>query len=229
MTTIIIAVVALAGSVFSAAVVVWGQLLTQRRADRKISAETLEKYREPLVSAAYDLQSRIFNMLRQGFVEIYVRRDQWERREIALSSTLYVFAQFFGWREILRQEVQLLKFERQAETREISALLSDITNAFSSDLFGPRFLLWKPEQRALGEMMISEWRDQPACIGYATFIERLSEKPNSWIQRLEADVVAFGDTPDVNRLREVQHRLVALVERLDPEEVRYPRERLRRA
>jgi hypothetical protein len=52
---------------------------------------------------------------------------------------LYVFAQFSGWTEIIRREVQYLRFSRDRQTREIGRLLQDIGETFLSDKYGSQF------------------------------------------------------------------------------------------
>jgi hypothetical protein len=178
-----------------------------------------------LITAAYDLQSRLYNILRKNFL-VYVREDHWGRADEAVESTLFAFAQYFGWREILRREIQLLEFE----TRDIGRLLSRITGAIGSDGYGPAFLLWKAEQRAIGETMIDEWRGAPSCAGYAGFEERRSLIPG-WADRFSADLreLAAKDTADDARLSAVQHMLVDLINELDPNHIRYAPERLHKA
>jgi hypothetical protein len=221
MTAIVIAVIALIGSIGSAVMVAYGQIYTQRRTEAREADRLLRLYREPLISAAYDLQSRLYNILRQNFLS-YLRDESSGRSEKALDSTTFAFAQYFGWREILRREIQLLEFE----TLEIGRLLSQITGTLASDSLGDRFLLWKPEQRAIGEAMIGEWRDGPACIGYLEFHQRRTELA-AWIEPLERDLRAFAETnEDDARLVQVQHLLVSLIKALDPAHVRYAPERL---
>jgi hypothetical protein len=130
LTPIIIAVIALLGAIASSAVVIYGQRHgEQREADR-----ALRLYKEPLISAAYDLQSRLYEILRKDFLA-YVREDRWDRRKIALDTTIFAFAQYFGWREILRRDIELLEFEAKDVGRQLSA----ITGTLGDDDFGRDF------------------------------------------------------------------------------------------
>jgi hypothetical protein len=223
-TSIVIAVIALVGAVFSSAVAVGGNLVAQRRLERRATDRAARRYYEPLAVAAYDLQSRIFNILRQDFL-VFVREDRWGRSETALASTSFAFAQYFGWREILRREVELLEFE----TQDISHLLSRITTKFASDDLGARFLLWKSEQRAIGEAMIGSWRDEPSCIGYLEFLKRRSTDLRNLLEPIERDLAEVAVTGADERLRAVQHLLVDLIQMLDPKSLRYQPEKLGRA
>ena len=95
-----IALIALAGSVLSTIVTVFGGPALQARHDAK---KVLYNYREPLLAASYELQARLYNILQLKFVEKYISDDTTGKRDSAVESTLYVFAQFFGWREIIRR------------------------------------------------------------------------------------------------------------------------------
>ena len=150
-TALVVALIALAGSVFSSAVTVFGAPALQARHDAK---KALDSYREPLLAASYELQARLYNILRLRFVEKYVSDDTAGKRDPAIQSTLYVFAQFFGWQEIIRREVQYLRFSRDKKTREIGRLLRDIGEAFLLNTYGSQFMIWRVEQRGLGECMI---------------------------------------------------------------------------
>jgi hypothetical protein len=90
-TAIVIALVALAGSVFSTIVTVFGAPALQAHHDAK---KVLDSYREPLIAASYELQSRLYNILRLKFVEKYICDEEGSKRNSAIESTLYVFAQF---------------------------------------------------------------------------------------------------------------------------------------
>lgn len=216
-TAVVIALIALAGSIFSAVLTVWGGPTLQARRDAR---KTLETYREPLLGAAYELQARLHNVLRNDFVANYIIAGKAGKPDAALTSTLYVFAQFFGWLEIIRQEIQFLRFGRDAETREVARVLRDIVETFLSEDYGPQFMIWRVEQRGLGERMIAETEGRPTCLGYASFLDRRPTM-EEWLAPLERDLRALGDEGRA-RLTHLQHLLLQLVRKLDPEETRYP-------
>jgi hypothetical protein len=214
---IIIALIALAGSLFSTvATVFWRPALDARDDARKV----LEKYREPLLAAAFELQSRIYNILCIRFIERQIIGDEAGKRDAAVQSTLYVFAQFFGWREIIRHEVQYLRFSRNEETREVGRLLLEIGETFLSDSYGQQFMIWRVEQRGLGERMIDTSRDAPTCLGYASFIEK-RDTMEQWLDPLEQHLKDLSDEGRA-RLTKLQHLLVSLVDKLDQDHTRYP-------
>jgi hypothetical protein len=214
---IVIALIALAGSLLSTVATVFGgPAFHARREARNI----LETHREPLLAAAYELQSRLHNILCDNFVALYFVGNRAGKRDAALESTLYVFAQFFGWREIIRREVQFLRFATSEETREVGRLLQDIGETFLTDEFGPQFMIWRVEQRGLGERMITAMNGKPTCMGYASFVEQ-RDKMKEWLDPLERDLMDIGEEGR-RRLTRLQHLLLELVRKLDEKQTRYP-------
>jgi hypothetical protein len=75
----------------------------------------------------------------------------------AKRSTLFRFAYYLGWREYIRTQVQLLRFDNEGDTRLAAAFLNDITRALASDqLDGQWAMLWGDEQRGIGELMTEQ-------------------------------------------------------------------------
>jgi hypothetical protein len=216
-TAVVIALIALAGSLFSTIVTVFGAPALQARRDAK---NVLDNYREPLIAASFDLQARLYNILQLRFVEKYVKAEEPGKRDSALESTLYVFAQFFGWREIIHREVQYLRFSRNRKTREVGQLLRDIEETFLSDGYGSQFMIWRVEQRGIGERMVESVGSEIKCLGYASFIKQRSTM-EKWLGSLEDDLENLQDGGR-KRLTELQHMLVKLVRKLDDKRKRYP-------
>jgi hypothetical protein len=131
-----------------------------------------------------------------------------------------VFAQFFGWREIIRREIQFLRFPRDEETREVARILRDIGETFLTDEHGSQFMIWRVEQRGLSERMIVTADGTPTCMGYATFVEQRATM-REWLEPLERDLKNVREEGR-KRLTELQHLLLELVIRLDEKQMRYP-------
>jgi hypothetical protein len=214
---IIIALIALAGSLVSTVATVFGAPALQARREARVK---LESYREPLLASAYELQARLHNILGNRFLERFLLDEGGVKQNAALESTLYVFAQFFGWREIIRREIQFLRFPRDSQTRATAQLMQEIGETFLSDDYGNQFMVWRVEQRGLGERMITTSDGQPRCMGYAEFIEKRAMMKD-WLDPLERDLKSLQDDGR-RRLREVQHQLLELLNRLDPDHMRYP-------
>jgi hypothetical protein len=67
--------------------------------------EVVSRFKDPLAHAAYDLQSRTFNILKQAFLNRYYANGAAREKEYAVENTVFLLAQFLGWTEIIRQEV----------------------------------------------------------------------------------------------------------------------------
>jgi hypothetical protein len=223
-TSIIVAIIALAASVVSAAIAYYAQTHTLRIQARREARATLQRYREPLLDAAYELQSRLYNILCLKFFETYYTGgDAWQR-EYAVKHTLFVVGQYFAWTEILRRRIQFLDFGKVKETREVAKLLDDVRGLFLSDEnhHGKPFMIWIGEQRAIGERMIVRAGGDLRSMGYGAFIERKDPSAWKWFERLERDVHTIAEGEPNERLWELQHKLIDLINRLDPGAVRYP-------
>jgi len=176
----------------------------------------LTRYREPLAVAAFDLQSRLYNIVEQGFLDLYGADHS--RGEISLQTTLFRIAQYFGWTEILRRDIQYLSFPEADATRRVVQLQSDVAEAFRSDKYGQAMMLWADEQRALGELMIVEEHGKVLSMVFAAFRDRCQDTFAPSLARLRDELLL----PEAEeRLRDVQHGLCDLVRALDVNRVRY--------
>ena len=185
--------------------------------DRDLRAEeVLTRYREPLAAAAFDLQSRLYNILRMGFFDKY--GEGHPRAEEALKTTLFRMAQYFGWTEILRRDIQFLSFPEDDATRRVAQLQSKISKRFLTDNPSAALMIWGDEQRAIGELMIVEDYGKVLCMGYANFSEHCDLAFATWRERLRTEV---HDKAAQARLCDIQHLLCELVETLDAKRVRY--------
>jgi hypothetical protein len=184
--------------------------------------DVLTRYREPLAVAAFDLQSRLYNILQQNFFRLYGGAHP--RSEVSVQTTLFRVAQYFGWTEILRRDIQYLSFPEADETRRVVQLQSAVAEAFRSDGYGQAMMIWADEQRALGEQMIVEEHGKVLSMGFAAFRDRCRDTFAPSLARIR-DELSLAEAEA--RLRDVQHALCDLVEALDVNRVRYPDELLR--
>lgn len=174
--SIAVALVALLGSIFSVGLTLYGQSRATSKAQARDAEAILAKYREPLLFSAFDLQSRVFNIWQGGFLNAYYgRRPEGDpRREYALENTLYVVAQYFAWSEIVRRKIQLLSFSDAQRTRQYRQRQEAIVELFNRDDLGELLMIWRGEQRAIGEIMITNVDGDVQCLGYAAFRRRLN-------------------------------------------------------
>jgi len=117
--TLIAAIIAASAAVIGAGLTFWNGTRVARLnatlqredklADRKLEAErVLSRFREPLLRAAYDLQSRLYNIAAQDLLTAYLRFGEPEEAAYVINNTLYLTAQFFAWNEIIRRDIQFL-------------------------------------------------------------------------------------------------------------------------
>ena len=194
----------------------------QKLLDRQLNAEDLlTRYREPLAAAAFDLQSRCWNIVKNDFFGKFNREH--ERFPEAQMTTLFRFAQYFGWAEILRREIQFLSFPEEQDTKDVAKLLGAVAARLALSEPDETLMIWVDEQRAIGERMIVE---QPAglrSMGYAAFCDAYDDCFRGLFKRVIDDL----DTPAAQpRLRETQHLLCKLVAALDKKGLRYAPEQL---
>lgn len=208
----------------------------QRQVEATKSArleEVISRYRDPLLGSAFELQSRIYNIVRGGFAG-YLHSVDSAEHSYAVNSTLFVIAQYMAWAEALRRGVQFLDLGDVERNRELVNRLEAIRSAFSTDTrFTGSFRIFRVEQRAIGEIMLDEsgmarqsseilWQ----CIGYAAFCSKLDRDQSfaSWFARLDRDVRALAKDrgSDFTRLSGLQNSLMDLIDFLDDPPVRFP-------
>lgn len=184
--------------------------------------QVLRRYRDPLVRAAFDLQSRVYNIAVNDFLAKYLTRGTDDERAYARESTLYVIGQYFGWIEIMRREVQFLDLREVSRNRELAEKLDAVTDAFLSERADSAFRVLRGEQRAIGEVMtVDRSVSRSECLGYAVFTERLNDPAfMRWFAKLSGDLAVLAERGDPRhpRLVDAQHALIDLIEFLDPDE-----------
>jgi len=237
-TDLVVALVSGAVALTAGALAVWGQFRSTRLSaeleslrfaeQRRIDSEkAVSRYREPLARSAYDLQSRLFNILKQDLVEAYLDNGNERERSYVVENTTFLIAQYLAWTEIIRQEIQFLDLGQDDQTRQLARLQDDICSLFLTDGFGRLFRIFAGEQRAIGESMIRSGERGLECVGYATFLDGLGNSPDALLEPIRDDVRTLSV-----RLHEARPRLVALQNALidllaflDPDFVRFPEER----
>jgi len=238
LTAIIAAVIALASTIIS----IYGQgritklahQLNQQSEEKSREtkvAEIMARYRDPLIRSAIDLQRRIYSTVRLDYLEKLYQRSQAEQN-YAIQHTLFLIAEYLGWVEILRREIQFLDLGDIEMNRRLMQVLFKISDAFFSEKTDSAFRIYYGEQRAIGEIMISVGHTtidstKHECIGYASFVKRFNDPEFAiWFGRLKNDFErkAEGSFTNDERLIVLQHALIDLIDFLDPEGIRTPKE-----
>lgn len=236
--SLISAAVALVSIVLTALLGAWaakGRLQLQAEIEEQQAArvkqeerlDLMNRVRDPVLWAAFDLQSRIYNIVAQGLLPVYLLRGTAEQRAYVLRNTLFLFGQYLAWVEIIRRGVHFLDLGDKKENREVVNQFSKISGILNSDGFPDTlFCVFRGEQRAIGEIMIEPLADgEFSCIGYAEFCAKSDADPSftRWFTRLTEDINQLAGSNQWHpRLTTLQSNLVDLINLLDPETIRFP-------
>jgi hypothetical protein len=126
--------------------------------ERLSAAEELAtRFREPLLDAAFNLETRIYNIVELDFFGRFLGADSTEsEKEYAVLNTMHVFAQYFCWVEILRRDSQFIDPRKEKLNRAMAAGIEAVRHTFadSIDIQEKCFRIFRGEQRALGEVVL---------------------------------------------------------------------------
>jgi hypothetical protein len=170
------------------------------------------------------LQSRLYNVLKQGFVDVYLANGSPRERTYAVENTSFLVAQYFCWSELFRREVQFTDLIENPRAKGLVALQDGIVTLWGTDQYPPELRLFAGEQRAIGEAMIQASSRGSECMGYGAFLQKFKPGEHDLIDALKADVAALPSKLPAGspRLRLVQNDLIDLLTTLDPDFARFP-------
>ncbi|SCG39678.1 hypothetical protein GA0070613_0672 [Micromonospora inositola] len=206
---------------------------THQRSKAELAKELFRRYREPLLWAAHSLQSRLFNALSRGFLTTYLRSGDPEEERYVRDNTVYLLAEYLGWLELLRRDQRFLDIGDVADTTEFFASIDKTRAILGTDTVSGPFRLFRGQQRAIGELMLTRTDASDGVrhevLGYAAFCARLDNYPRfaAWFDRLRAQVdeIEQGGVEGNQRLVMLQHRLIDLIDHLDRDRDRLPKNR----
>lgn len=193
----------------------------QQQEDRSLEArEIIDHYRRPLLVSAVELNRRLGNIRANNFMAFLEAPGR--RADVALTSTLYRFASFLGWREMLTRKLVFLDFEDSEHTKTTLERLENVTTKLSSsgldwiEGVGPRLMLWKDEQRAIGGLMCEP--DGDGILGFESFFEQYHSRFGPWLSSFAEDLQGPG-VEQSERLEQVSEALYQLIGLLDDKNV----------
>lgn len=216
-------------AVVSAATTAFLGYWLQRRVVAVERLNYMNQYGASLAWAAFDLQSRLYNILGRVYFALFLAHGIEKDAELARRSTVYVIAEYLGWVEILRRDVQFLDLGRSGANRRVMTQLSQIGQTFHKS-FGEhdQLRLFRIQQRAIGSVMIHPDSEpgRRRCLDYPEFCRRLDsdDRFKAWFSELlqDVDAIATDITAAEPRLGSLQRQLVELIDLLDPDSVRFP-------
>lgn len=225
---IVLAVISLVGALGATAVAGWFTLYSDHRKRLTEAERLVQKYRDPLLLAAGDLQSRFYNIVDHSILNYFDSPDR-RQKDILMVYTCFLIGQYFAWTNILRRQAQFLCFSTDKENKQLSEALASITKIFATDgYYRPNqpFLLWRGQQLAIGEIMTVKEEGELVCMGYAQFVGKWEEAGfRSWFETIYSGILTLvesrGQPNDSDhRLRQLQHLLIDLMAVLDPKQLR---------
>lgn len=231
--TITVALIAVLGTLGNAYYTnrVAQKIAEQTKADT--AAQIAARYRDPLLRASFDLQSRMYNIVEHGFIEKYYGDERPDTTEYACENTLFVLAEYLGWVEILRREVRFLDLGKQDRNEVWANSQVRVRKVLQAEQHDGVLQVMNGQQRAIGEVMIEEAGDGPdgtsrqQTIGYAEFVarRRADAQFSRWFERLEQDIALLAREPGHHhdRLIALQRALIDMIDCLDPEYERLPK------
>jgi hypothetical protein len=224
-TTVLVALIASLCSMLVAVGNLYWTTRQNTKERREAAQAELDRYREPLLSAADEIGNRI-DVIRNEYFFIYLDTD---RHEHAILSTLYRFAQYFAWTEILYGHSGHLRLAASKRTATVSETLARIASTLADDRYDrtdrrdcttSQLGIWREEQRAIGELMRG-CNTVPECIGYSAFVDIYQDRYAKWFAAFASQLeFAFRPRPAAkangsDRLDQLQGLLAKLLVELD--------------
>jgi len=228
--SIVIAVLSLTGTLLTAGITAWFSFFTEERKRLSEAEKLVAKYRDPLLLAAQDLQSRLFNITELCILS-WMERDK-EQKDNLVQYTCFLIGQYLSWVHILRRQTQFLHFSTDKNNRELTRTLDLVQYAFGSTHHGGApgkpFKLWRGQQMAIGEVMSIKDDGELFSMGYAAFHLKWAQDDvfREWFHTIVDDlaVMATAESQGIevpnHRLRHLQHLLLQLIHILDPQALR---------
>jgi len=204
---------------------------SRQRTKLELADEVMARYRDPLLAAVFDLQSRLYGFVALEFMRRYYIDGDESAREYAIENSLYIFGEYFAWVEIIRKEIQFLDLGEQAANEKWVRALNAVRDVFAGHKFDQAIHVFRGEQRAIGELMMVPLAKemsgrQHESLGYAAFVlKRRDEEFARWFRKLEGHLKLLAAEPGahLDRVIHLQHALVDVLDILDADCVRFPR------
>lgn len=205
------------------------QIKEKQREDAEQHQKEMVYYSAPLARSAYALKNRLYNILHQNLIEVYLVNGNEREQSYVVDSTVFNIAQYLCWTEIVRRDIQYIDIGTSKGVRDFQLLQIGITRAFATDaISSPILRLFAVEQQAVGEALrqlnaAGKWE----CMGYGAFLKNFSPGADSLIDALRNDVKSMrADTAvAAEQITTIHNALNKLLELLDPDAVSFPEHR----
>lgn len=238
------AIITTSGSLF--ALFIKDFLLTRyfdERKEKKTLDNIYKKYKDPILLSTIEVSSRLLEIHRD-YPTVFLTRDvMYSTPKLPLSnttddeyyrkhkfvSTLYRLCSFFGWLELYRQEITFLNSSDNKQNLKLDKCLGIIRSVFADGHLNDEkdwnkwvdFLIYREEQRAIGERMIVINNGVNNVMGYYTFKKLIHEyiydEKNDWVAPAFNFILNLKVEKDFrkNRYRLLLNHFCELLETLD--------------
>jgi hypothetical protein len=215
----------------------------ERWKERRSLLSVYRKYRDPILLAGDELHRRLSQICKQ-YPPTYLRSevldanaaqlvtnsiDDPHYKKYRLLSTVYWLCAFLGWLEIYRQDVTFLDTGQNSENERFETALARFRETLADGqlntdcINGRDGLIFREEQRAIGEAMITTVGNSRVIVGYGTFctlFTRATAEEGLWPLRTASNF--FLDLEPANdfrrkRLEMMKGHLGTIIDVLRPE------------
>ena len=181
------AVALLAGGISGAVSAVYRR---SEQKEERIRQEVL-RWANPILGSVKGLRLRLDNILDDDlYLALDPKGKRWPLdanwaidRDYALESTLFVFAEYFAWVQLLHERMSFELFETQATKDEFLDAIWKVSGTLSRwpdprvGGGGQDTQVFVLQQRAIGELLIVREGDTPRVLGYPDFLARKDKPP----------------------------------------------------
>jgi len=217
-------IVALLTLIATTGVAIW-RWTREREVEREKERNKLAAlYVNPFLLACEELQSRLYNILKKGGLDVLKERYK-NGNEGYAEETLYLIAQYFGWQRCV------YRYGPYTRDRQVVKLIEAIRATFATDKpereTGP-FCFFRSEQKVLGEIALKKSADKSGpefeTIPLYEFKQQLDSPPLADMQSVKQaseDLQQAKSAEELKgrfRLVEVQNHLVNILSYIEERE-----------
>jgi len=179
----------------------------EKRKYAKALDDVFKKYKDPITLSALELSSRLAEII-EHYPTVYLTSETLKLNHTNFTintiddnhfkkhkfySTVYRFNSFLGWLELYRQEITFLNGSNSLTNIKIENCLSNIRSVLADGQLNENedwiawtdFLIFREEQREIGENMILFSATPKNIIGYSKFKEQINDYvengTNEWL------------------------------------------------
>lgn len=170
----------------------------ERRREKKTIDLLFNKYKDPIMLATMEFCKRLIEIY-TGFPTKYLKKDILKVKPGSLIrnsahdehylrykmiSTCYRMSALLGWLELYRQEITFLRSSNTKRNKDLEVCLDKLKNVFADghiiqfedwEDWGD-YLIFREEQRAIGEFMIVNKGDSKGVMGFLKYLSYFTDK-----------------------------------------------------